>query len=103
VELPKAFAFREPARAAPEGERRASGAALEDVDELIASLAESVGVSEEPSPPPRAPRTRLRRVRMARPRIRQHIRRVNLEIALYLVTAVALGLAIGILVPRLLP
>jgi hypothetical protein len=97
VELLKAFASRESARAAPDRERHANGMATQDVDELIASLAESVGVADPPSPPPPAPRTRSRKVRKARPRILPRIRLVSLEV----VVAVALGVAIGILVTRI--
>jgi anti-sigma factor RsiW len=101
VELPKAFASRKPARAAPERQRPTNGTAPENVDELIASLAESVGVSGEPSPKPQAPRTRSRRARRARPRIRLHIRLAGLGVAGYLAAALALGVAIGILATRL--
>jgi hypothetical protein len=103
VELLKAFSSRKPARATPEGERRANGTAREDVDELIASLAESVGVSNETSPSPRVPRTRSRRARTARPSIRPPGRLVSLEVALYFAAAIALGAVIGILAPRLVP
>ena len=101
----KAFSSRKPARAALEGERRANGTAREDVDELIASLAESVELSRDTSPPTRAPHVAGRRVRTAWPRIRFRppIGPVGREVALYIAFAVALGAVIGILVPRLVP
>jgi hypothetical protein len=106
VELLKPFSSKEPAKAAPEGERHANGTAREDVDELIASLAESVGLSREASPPPRPPRparAATRRVRTARPRILPRIGPVAGEVALYIAFAVGLGVVIGILAPRLVP
>jgi len=103
VELLKPFSSKEPAKAAPEGERHANGTAREDVDELIASLAESVGLSREASPPPRPARAATRRVRTARPRILPRIGPVAGEVALYIAFAVALGVVIGILAPRLVP
>jgi hypothetical protein len=103
VGLTKAFVSREPARAAPGGERRANGAGREDVDELIASLAESVGLSDETPAPSRAARRGSRRVRVARPRIRPGIQLVSLEVALYIAAAIALGAVIGFLAPRFVP
>lgn len=101
MQLLKAVGSRDPARAARGRERRVKGTGPEDVDELIASLAESVGVPNEPSRPPRAPRARWHGVRRARPTIRPRIRLASLEATLYIVAALALGLAIGILAPRL--
>jgi len=105
LELPKAFASREPARAAPGGERRANGTAREDVDELIASLAESVGLSGETPAPSRAARRGSRRVHTPRPRIRLRIQLqlVSAEVALYIAAAIALGAVIGFFASRLVP
>jgi hypothetical protein len=103
VELLKAFSSKEPARAAPEGERPANGAAREHVDELIASLVESVGLPSETSPPPRAPRAARGRMRTARRRVRPSIGPLGREVTLYFALAVVLGVLIGILAPRLAP
>jgi hypothetical protein len=111
VRVRKRFALRERARATPSRERRANGRAdpkqEDDVDQLIASLAESVGLSGEAprggSLRRREKRGPSRRTPTVLVRSRPRIDAVSREVVFYLAAAIAAGAVVGILVPRLLP
>ena len=111
MELPKAFASREPARAEPgRGERRANGESASpgtDVDELIASLLDTVDRSEEEAleATVELPTETVRITAPRRPLIRKLRRARELvgRVAFYVVATVGLGIAIGLLASHGLP
>ena len=112
MELPKAFASREPARAEPgRGERRANGESASpgtDVDELIASLLDTVDRSDKEAleATVELPTETVRITAPRRPLIRK-LRRarelVGRDVAFYVVATVGLGIAIGLLASHGLP
>lgn len=97
--LLKGLGSHEPAPQ-PDRERHGENEARDDVDRLIASLAESVEPSSESPPLLWVPETSPRRTRTAWPRLRACLARRGLVV--YVAAPILLGVVVGILAVRLL-